>query len=283
MVFAEAIAEARTRRSFAAAARLGRRASHRIARHVPLAPVILRNDAPLVTFTFDDVPVSAHATGAAIIEAHSARATFYIATGLLGQRSDYWTVIGGAEVADLHRRGHEIALHSHLHRPAWALDAARFADDIKRNRDILSGFHAGIHAQNFAYPFGQCTLARKHQLHGLVRSSRSIYAGVNRGVLDRHYIRATELCDARLETDRLDTYLDQTQRTRGWLVFLLHDISDAPSPLGCSRRLLDRALEGVARRGMRIATIDTALDLVGGADICRPAQFTHLSKEFGHG
>lgn len=283
MALAEAAAEARTHRSFAATGRLGRRASHRIARHVPLAPALLRNDAPLVSFTFDDVPVSAHAAGAAMIEAHNARATFYIATGLLGQRSDHWTVIGGAEVADLHRRGHEIALHSHVHCPAWALDAAQFADDIKRNRDILSDFHSDIDARNFAYPFGQCTVARKHQLNGLVRSSRSIYAGVNRGILDRHYIRATELCDARLQTKRLDAYLDETQRSRGWLVFLLHDVSDVPSPLGCSRSLLDRALNGVARRGMRIATIDTALDLIGGADTGRAARFGRFLKEFGHG
>jgi peptidoglycan/xylan/chitin deacetylase (PgdA/CDA1 family) len=265
------------------AAGLPKRASHRIARHLPLAPALMRSGEPLVSFTFDDVPVSAHAAGAPIIEAHGAQATFYVATGLLGTHSDFWMVAGRDEVADLHQRGHEIALHSHLHRPAAFMEADEFAADLARNREALRDIHPGIAARNFAYPFGQCTLARKHQLSSLVRSSRSIYAGVNRVVLDPHYVRATELCDARLTTERLDAYLDQTRRSRGWLVFCLHDVSDNPSPLGCSRRFLDQAIEGAARRGMRVATVDAALDLIAGTvasalsqNITRPQEFSHV-------
>jgi peptidoglycan/xylan/chitin deacetylase (PgdA/CDA1 family) len=243
----------------------------------------MRNHEPLVTFTFDDVPVSAHTTGAAIIEAHGARATFYIATGLLGQRSEFWSVVGRDEVADLHHRGHEIALHSHLHRPTPLLDAGQVAADLQRNREALRNIHPGIEARNFAYPFGQCTLARKYQLNSLVRSSRSIYAGVNRKVLDLHYLRATELCDARLTSEGLDFYLDQARRSCGWLIFCVHDVSDAPSILGCSRRFLNGALEGAAQRGMRVVTLDAALDLIAGAVAPASPQNLTLSQEFDHG
>ncbi|MEA2839208.1 MAG: hypothetical protein QOF41_538 [Methylobacteriaceae bacterium] len=278
------LVKAEVPRTFAAsAAHLARRASHRLARHLPLAPASMRNDEPLVSFTFDDVPVSAHATGASMIEAHGARATFYVATGLLGTRSDFWTVVGREDVADLHQRGHEIALHSHLHRPASLLDADEFAADLQRNRETLRDIHPGIAARNFAYPFGQCTLARKHQLSTLVRSSRSIYAGVNRRLFDWHYLRATELCDARLTPERLEAYLDLTRRTRGWLVFCLHDVGDRPSVLGCSGRLLNHALEGAARRGMRVLTVDSALDLLEGAGASQSFHPTRLLQEFGHG
>jgi peptidoglycan/xylan/chitin deacetylase (PgdA/CDA1 family) len=282
-MFAEAVELERQKSSFTTSvARLARRASHRIARHLPLAPMVMRNAEPLVSFTFDDVPLSAHAVGAPVIEAHGARATFYIATGFLGQRSDYWTIADRDEVADLYLRGHEIALHSHLHAPAWSLDSRGFAADLQRNRETLLDVHPGIEARNFAYPFGQCTFARKHQLNALVRSSRSIYAGVNRRVLDPHYVRASELCDARLTPERLGAYLDQTRRTCGWLVFLLHDVSDQPSPHGCSRHLLDDALAGVAKRGLRIATVDAALDRIAGAAARAPSrQIT--SQEFSHG
>jgi peptidoglycan/xylan/chitin deacetylase (PgdA/CDA1 family) len=283
-MFVGSIDAGRQGSSFAAsAARLTRRASHRIARHLPLPPAPMRNGEPLASFTFDDVPASAHANGAAMIEAHGARATFYIATGLLGQRSDFWTVAGRDEVADLHCRGHEIGLHSHLHRSASLLGSAELEADLRRNRESLSDIHPGIEAQNFAYPFGQCTLAHKYQLNALVRSSRSIYAGVNRFVFDRHYLRATELCDARLTPERLETYLDQARRSRGWLVFCLHDVSDAPSMLGCSRRFLDRALEGAARRGMRVATVDAALDLIAAAAAPAPSPNLTVLQEFGHG
>jgi peptidoglycan/xylan/chitin deacetylase (PgdA/CDA1 family) len=266
----------------ASALHLARRASHRLARHLPLAPKLMRNTEPLVSFTFDDVPDSAHATGAAMLEAHGARGTFYIATGLLGQRSDFWTVAGGSEVADLYRRGHEIGLHSHLHRSSSVLTADEFAADLERNRETLRNIDPGIEARNFAYPFGQCTLARKHQLNSLVRSSRSIYSGVNRGSLDPHYMRATELCDARLAPERLDARLDQTQRSRGWLVFCIHDVSDMPSSFGCSRRFLSDTLEGAAARGIRIVTVDSALDLIAGAAMMTVPRRLTLAQEFLH-
>jgi peptidoglycan/xylan/chitin deacetylase (PgdA/CDA1 family) len=283
-MFAGTIETGPNKREFAASAlHLAQRASHRIARHFPLAPSLMRNTEPLVSFTFDDVPESAHTTGAPTIEAYGARGTFYIATGLLGRRSDFWTVVGGNEVADLHRRGHEIALHSHLHRPSSVLDADEFAADLQRNRETLRNIHPDIEARNFAYPFGQCTLARKRQLNSLVRSSRSIYAGVNRGVLDPHYIRATELCDARLTPERLEARLDQTRRSRGWLVFCLHDVSDTPSALGCSRRFLSHALEGATRRGIRVVTVDAALDFIAVAATGPLCQNLTLSQEFSHG
>jgi peptidoglycan/xylan/chitin deacetylase (PgdA/CDA1 family) len=283
-MFADTIEVAGQRSSFAASVtRLTRRASHRIARHLPLAPAFMRNTEPLVTFTFDDVPVSAHAAGAEIVEAHGARATFYIATGLLEQRSEFWSVVGRDEVADLHQRGHEIALHSHLHRPTPLLKPHQLAADLRHNREALRNIHPGIEARNFAYPFGQCTLARKCQLNSLVRSSRSIYAGVNRGVLDLHYLRATELCDARLTPERLDVYFDQTRRSCGWLIFCVHDVSDAPSVLGCSRRFLTGALEGAARRGLRVVTLDAALDLIAGPVAPAKSQSLTPSQEFDHG
>ncbi|MEA2858229.1 MAG: hypothetical protein QOC72_268 [Methylobacteriaceae bacterium] len=283
-MFARAIAtESKTHELAASALHLARRASHRLARHLPLAPRLMRNREPLVSFTFDDVPDSAHRTGAAMIEAYGARGTFYIATALLGQRSDLWTVVDHDAVADLHGRGHEIALHSHLHRSSSVLGAADFAADLERNRETLRNIDPRIDARNFAYPFGQCTLARKRQLNSLVRSSRSIYAGVNRGVLDPHYMRSTELCDARLTPERLEARLDQTQRSRGWLVFCIHDVSDLPSPLGCSRRFLDRALEDVTRRGIRIVTIDAALDLIASAATTSLHQNLTFAQEFSHG
>ncbi len=282
-MFAQTIKDDRQRSSFAAAAaRLQKRAAHRIARHLPLPPMPMRNTEPLISFTFDDAPASAYLEGAAALEAHSARGTFYISTGLLGQRSDFWTVLGADDVADLHRRGHEIALHSHLHRSTSLMTAAELSADLARNAAILNRIDPGIRARNFAYPYGQCTLARKHQLSSLVRSSRSIYAGINRGFLDLHYIRSVELCDARLTIESLNAYLAHLQRAGGWLVFTLHDISDTPSPHGCSLKLLHHALEQVALRRMRILSLDAALDVVLGPPAPVHSSIPKLLQEFVH-
>ena len=58
------------------------------ARHSRSKPFAMRNTAPLVSFTFDDVPASAYINGAAILEQHDMRGTFYIAAGICGTMDD---------------------------------------------------------------------------------------------------------------------------------------------------------------------------------------------------
>jgi hypothetical protein len=44
--------------------------SHRMATHFSVESFRLRNEAPMVSFTFDDIPKSAATTGAGILEDH---------------------------------------------------------------------------------------------------------------------------------------------------------------------------------------------------------------------
>src|SRR4051794_2067392 len=89
--------------------------SHGLATHVPVESFRLRNKTPMVSFTFDDIPKSAATTGAAILEDHGARGTFYVSGGLVGTKSPDWTVAEPEDVVALHRRGHEIGCHTFSH------------------------------------------------------------------------------------------------------------------------------------------------------------------------
>jgi peptidoglycan/xylan/chitin deacetylase (PgdA/CDA1 family) len=239
------------------------RLSGRLARHLPLRPCRLRNDRPLVTFTFDDVPRSALAIGADALEQAGARGSFYISTALLGLRTRHWTVIDADGVRELHRRGHDIGLHGHRHHPGGMLSASQFADDVARNRAALHEIEPAIRADNFAYPYGQVDFPRKRQLGGLVRSSRSIHPGLNRGVVDLHHLKSVSLEDAVLGPAQLGDWLDRAAGGNGWLIFLLHDVAEQAGPFGVSRRLLDQAIEGALRRGLEIRTTSAALDAAG--------------------
>jgi peptidoglycan/xylan/chitin deacetylase (PgdA/CDA1 family) len=238
------------------------RVSGRLARKVPLHLRRLRNDAPLVSFTFDDVPESA-LEGAALLEQAGARGTFYISTALLGLRADHWRVIDADGVRDLHLRGHEIGLHGHRHIPIGLHSASSLAEDIAENKSTLRSIIPGAAAENFAYPYGQVSFARKLQLAQLVKSSRDIRGGVNRGFVDPQLIRTIALADCRLGPEEIDLNLDEAAAANGWLVFLTHDVDDRPSPYGVSRRLLSHALDAALRRGLRIETLDAALRLSG--------------------
>jgi peptidoglycan/xylan/chitin deacetylase (PgdA/CDA1 family) len=110
------------------------RISNRLARHFRAAPLRLPGDAPMVSFTFDDVPKSAATVGATILEEYGGRATLYVAGSLVGQWSGLRAGIDADEIIGLHRNGHEIACHTFSHRRATELDAAAMEAEIEQNR-----------------------------------------------------------------------------------------------------------------------------------------------------
>jgi peptidoglycan/xylan/chitin deacetylase (PgdA/CDA1 family) len=242
---------------------LATRLSSRLARHAPARAQKMRNDAPIASFTFDDAPESALSKGAALLEERGARGTFYISTALLGRRLEHYAVAGAEAVRAAHRRGHEIGLHGHAHVPAAAHDAAGFARDLAMNAARLRAIDASIDAQNYAYPYGHATLARKFQLAPLARSARSVECGVNHGFVDPLFLRCVELANARIGRAAIDLLLDKALRRCGWIAFLSHDVSGAPSPYGVTPALFSYALDGARRRGFRIETMRDALDLAG--------------------
>jgi peptidoglycan/xylan/chitin deacetylase (PgdA/CDA1 family) len=239
---------------------LGVRISARLSRHVPTRPVALKNEKPIVTFTFDDVPETALTEGARLLEQAKARGTFYISTALLGRRTAHWTVVDAEGVRELHHGGHEIGLHGHAHLPVGLHGASEFAEDITRNRETLRAIDPSMAAENFAYPYGLANFSRKLRLSKLVRSSRGVESGVNSGTIDAQFIRGVALGEASIGYAEIDHYLDRTIAKNGWLVFYTHDVGDAPSPYGVSKRMLHYAIEAAIRKGIDILTLSAALD-----------------------
>ncbi len=237
---------------------LRQRLSSRMSRYLALDPHELNADEPLVSFTFDDAPVTAATLGAPMLEAYGARGTYYIATGLLGQKTEDFALIDADGVRDLHRGGHEIGLHTHDHQRAHVHTPKSFAADLERNRAFLRAIDPTIAPAHFAYPFGAISLSLKRAMPRLAATSRGILSGVNFGRFDAQNIRTVELADKRLTRAELDHCLEETRRRRGWLVFLSHDISKSPSDFGCSPDLFASALDGAAKRGLRFATMSQA-------------------------
>lgn len=239
------------------------RVGNRLARHLRAAPFTLRNPGPMVSFTFDDAPVSAATRGAAMLEQHNARGTFYVAGGLADSWSGNWTTVGANEVVGLHRGGHEIACHTFSHARATDLSEAAMATEIENNRRYLLALDPSIAIRNFAYPYGIGSVLRKPQLSKAFRSSRGILPGVNSGIVDLQYLRAVPLIDKDIDRDSIDRAFDQAVASNGWLIFYSHDVEPQPSPYGCSPALLRHALEAAARRNMPALSVAEALRVAG--------------------
>jgi peptidoglycan/xylan/chitin deacetylase (PgdA/CDA1 family) len=235
------------------------RLSNRLARHLFAAPLRLKGGRPMVSFTFDDIPMSAATIGAPMLEECGGRGTFYVAGGLVNQRNNQCEGIDPGGIVKLRRAGHEIACHTFSHRRAIDLDAAAMAAEIERNRHYLEGLDTSIKLENFAYPYGLATVARKRQLTNSFRSARGILPGVNSGTIDLQFLRSTPLIDKDIDRDGIDRAFDEAVATGGWLIFYSHDVADTPSPWGCTPGLLRHALDAAKRRHMPMVSVAEAL------------------------
>lgn len=235
------------------------RVSNRLARHLYATPLMLSGTDPMVSFTFDDIPDTAARIAAPMIEEHGARATFYVAGGLLNQWSGHWNGADADDIIDLHGKGHEIACHTFTHRRTTDLDADTMAEEIELNRRFLEGLDSSIRLENFAHPYGFASVSRKNQLAGTFHSARSVLPGVNSGSIDLHFLRATPLVNRHIDADGIDGAFDAAVETGGWLIFYGHDVAAKPSPYGCTPQLLRQALDAAARRTLPIVTVAEAL------------------------
>nr|WP_300179813.1 polysaccharide deacetylase family protein [Bradyrhizobium sp.] len=217
----------------------------------------------MVSFTFDDAPVSAARAGADMLEQYGARGTFYIAGGLVDAWSGNWTGASAGDIVDLHRRGHEIACHTFSHTRMTDLTAAAMAAELAKNRNYLLGLDPSIKIENFAYPYGTGSVLRKGQLGAAFHSSRGILPGINSGTADLQYLRAMPLIDCEIDRDGIDRVFDEAFDKNGWLIFYSHDVETTPSPYGCSPEVLRHALDAAARRNIPAMSIAAALQFAG--------------------
>jgi peptidoglycan/xylan/chitin deacetylase (PgdA/CDA1 family) len=234
-----------------------------MAMHLRVEPFRLRNEAPMVSFTFDDIPKSAAAAGAAILEAHDALGTFYVIGSMVGTSSPLWDMVDEEDIVALHRHGHEIACHTFSHKRACDLDAPTLNAEIEHNQQYLQSLDSSIQIENFAYPFGYGSFVRKRQLKSVFKSCRSIVPGVNSGTVDLQFLRAMPLIDRRIDRDGIERAFDEAETNNGWLIFYTHDVADRPSPYGCSPALLNEALEAASRRKIPVLNMAEALRCAG--------------------
>jgi peptidoglycan/xylan/chitin deacetylase (PgdA/CDA1 family) len=249
--------------TMASRSNLRARISNRLARHLFAAPMQLNNVQPMVSFTFDDIPRSAATVGAPMLEEFGGRGTFYIAGGLVNQPNNHCEGIGPDGIVELRHGGHEIACHTFSHTCAIDLDATAMAAEIAQNRHYLEGLDTAIRLENFAYPYGLATVARKRQLTNSFRSARSIVPGVNSSTIDLQFLRSTPLIDKDIDRSGIDRVFDEAVATGGWLIFYTHDVAGMPSPWGCTPGLLRHALDAARRRNMPMVSVAEALRLAG--------------------
>ncbi len=222
--------------------------------------LIVRPDRAMVTFSFDDIPQTAATIGAALLQDAGFRGTFYVAMGLLGTETALGACATLEDVRRLHLAGHEIGCHTHDHVHAEETPPQVYERDARRNSAALESAFPGLQVRNFSYASGSVRVAHKRRLQARYRSMRGVQMGMLRGVVDRNQLPVHKLYAATADTESIDRLIAHNCETRGWLVLYTHDISDTPSPYGCTPALLRAAIGSCVRHGADVLTIDAALD-----------------------
>jgi hypothetical protein len=63
---------------------------------------------------------------------------------------------------------------------------------------------------------------------------RGIFPGVNTSPIDLNLLRANSLYSGNFDIEAVKRLFKENEERKGWLIFYTHDVSDKPSPYGCT-------------------------------------------------
>jgi len=233
-----------------------------MARSIRSKTLAVRATPPIVTFTFDDVPVSACEIGANVLANHDVRGTFYVAGGGCGAVSPVGRLASIEHIRVVAARGHEIGCHTYSHPEVSRIGIAALDDEINRNRLFMLTIDSAIALRNFAYPYGEMSVRAKRYLEAHFDSCRSVHPGINSGSVDLGSLKACRLEGTATDHAGIGTLVAETVRTNGWLILYSHDVTEKPSKFGVTPKLLERAVTAAKMAGCTVATIADALELI---------------------
>jgi peptidoglycan/xylan/chitin deacetylase (PgdA/CDA1 family) len=234
--------------------KLSRISGRLVARH--LVPFQL--DRSFVSITFDDFPRSALDNGGRILEADGLSGTFYAAFGLANAETPSGPVGGLSDLAACVERGHEIGCHTYDHLNCLTASTAEMDASLSHNLAVARDL--GLpRLKHFAYPFGSYGIAAKKTAMRHYTSARSVSWGVNQGNIDLALLKSVPLYP-RSEAPDLSRYFDALQARPGWLIIYTHDVSDEPSPFGCTPEKLKFAIRRAREIGATILPVGAVVD-----------------------
>lgn len=217
----------------------------------------LKSFPSVVSFTFDDAPLSAFIKGGGILEKYGYRGTYYVSGGLIGSSTAVGKVPDLNTIWKFHNKGHEIGNHTYDHLDCKKAGLLGVLRSILRNRRMLAEGLTG----SFSYPYGAVDGKARFAARLSTTSARGISYGINRNVIDLMNLKAVKVYDRFGIAMCLDL-IEECAAKGGWLIFYTHDVCDEPSNFGCTEEQLTRLVQVVHDHKLTIAPVRKALQLI---------------------
>ena len=246
--------------------RLQREMADRLARR----PLSLGNPRPLVSFTFDDFPRSALHCGGAILHSHGLAGTFFASFGLIGRTAPTGKIFVEDDLIELIEQQHELGCHTFDHFHSWGTAPSEFKASIIRNRAALAAYLPQIRFRTFSYPISVPRPRTKWETGGCFDCCRGGGQDFNEGTVDRAHLKAFFIEQSRSDLSAIVRVIENNARNNGWLIFATHDVSNSPTPFGCTPFLFEEIVNRAIDSGATILPVSEALDIAKGLSESHP-------------
>lgn len=226
--------------------------------------VKMRNQQPIVSFTFDDFPKSALHIGGEILRAHNMRGTYFAALGLMNQVTPTGLIFSPDDLPVLLERGHELGCHTFAHCDSWETSPAVFESSVEENSVALQRLLPGVAFPTLSYPITCPRPETKRRAGRRFRCCRFGGQKINRGELDLNLVAAHFIEKDRGDASVVEASLDDLMSAGGWLVLATHDVAAEHTPYGCTPRNFEAIVREVEESGALVLPMGEALQLVLG-------------------
>ncbi|WP_324753937.1 polysaccharide deacetylase family protein [Roseovarius sp. Pro17] len=219
-------------------------------------PLIIAQDKPTVSISFDDAPRSACQLGASLTEDAGGRSTYYIAGKFAN--SDALSDYSVDDLYQLNEAGHEICCHgySHLDYRKYPLDVLR--TDIERNAGFFQD-NGLPQPRHFAFPFGAVSPKAKALCAEKFDTCRGIKPIVMRKKLDKALLCSIPLYAKHWNYAVYKAQIEDVHKNGGWLLFYTHKVTDDPGPYDTTPNMLKELLKMTNDFDIPIKTVSEAI------------------------
>jgi len=212
----------------------------------------------ILTFTFDDAPVTQYTNAAPILAKYNFSATTYVPTNFIGNMDGKLDLNQLKEMEYVY--GWDVSSHSLSH-----FDLAQKGFDSRKENEIVkskqflidSGFSKGV--EHFAYPFG--TFDNDHAME-LVKKYYKSARGVRPDIetlppADDYRLRVMYVFNY-TNPDSVLNRVDKAIENADWLILVFHGIVDSNANQIHAKYLksnFEKIVEGINNRGVKVMTV----------------------------
>ncbi len=222
----------------------------------------LNNKVPLISFSFDDFPISAAITGADILNKYNIKGSFYVSLDLLDKESNVGIICDINSIKKLISKNHEIGSHTYTHANAYEDSIESYEKSIIQNENNFKNLFLANGFETLSYPFGFVSTDAKRIAQKHFRCARTSYQGINIGRIDLNMLKAYPIYGKGENIELMNSIIDNNNKKRGWLIFYTHDVAENPSAFGCTPEYLEKLVKYSLDSGAKLVSVKEACNLI---------------------